>query len=283
MKIIAVDIGGTSIKSGLFTDGVLGHKRNTPNDGKLGAALLLQTTHGIIESYGSCNGIAISTAGQVDTATGTIRYANENIPQYTGTNLRQIFGDAYGVPVAVENDVNAAALGEFAFGAAKGHPDFLCLTYGTGVGGAIVLDGKIFRGIAGSAGEFGHIITHGKQGGFYEKYASTSALIGSVSLFRPDLTDGREIMKQLTDPRIKSAFDAWVDEVLFGLAGLIHIFNPGLIVLGGGIMDNHEITDAIRCRLPDYIMPSYADVSVVPAQLGNDAGLYGAYHVYNNL
>lgn len=103
--------------------------------------------------------VGVSTAGEVDAGPGVIRLS-DNIPGYTGLNPRQILEGELGLPVAVENDVNAAAAGEFAFGAARDEQDFLMVSYGTGVGGAVYTGGRLYRGRAGSAGEFGGLVTH---------------------------------------------------------------------------------------------------------------------------
>jgi len=279
MKIVSLDIGGTSIKSCLFDNEKLTDMRETNNDGKLGGEHLVKMALEIVSSYGKFNRIGISTAGQVNSDKGIIIYANENIPKYTGTDLRHIFSKEFGVEVAVENDVNAAALGEASFGAGQNSSDFLCLTYGTGIGGAIVIDKKIYKGASFSAGEFGHIITHGIKGGYYESYASTTALVKNVEAINPRLDNGRDIFANMNDDAVKSAIDDWINEILLGLASLTHIFNPSLIVLGGGVMSNAYVIASIKERLTDYIMSSYANVAVTPASLGNTAGLYGAYYL----
>ena len=152
-----------------------------------------------------------------------------------------------GLPVAVENDVNAAAAGEFAFGAARDEQDFLMVSYGTGVGGAVYIGGRLYRGRAGSAGEFGGLVTHpeavdpARQGtGSYERYASTSALVARVTALYPALTTGRDIFAHLNDPTIKKEVDAWIREVACGIISLIHAFDPALVVLGGGIITRVE-------------------------------------------
>jgi predicted NBD/HSP70 family sugar kinase len=284
MNIIALDIGGTAIKSCLFKNGELLERREFLSEAHLGGAHIIKLAFDIINSYDDFEALAISTAGQVDSKAGFISYANKNIPDYTGTNLRQIFEERLKVPVFVENDVYAAAIGENFYGAGKKSRDFLCLTYGTGIGGAIVRDGS--KGATNAAGEFGRIITNaGKHSdnlsGYYEANASVSALVSEVSAVRPELTDGRMVLANLEDNTVKLLVDKWIDEIVYGLISLIYAFNPSLIVLGGGIMSNNYVIDLIREKIKKNDMPGHANVSLVAAELGNDAGLWGMYHIAN--
>lgn len=140
MTTLVLDIGGTAIKSGLYIDGMLTDIKETPTEASQGSSHVTARAKEIIAAYQQrtpFERIGVSTAGQVNPVRGQIIYANENIPGYTGTKLKGLLEQEFNVPVAVENDVNAAAIGEFVFGAGKGRKNFVCLTYGTGVGGAI--------------------------------------------------------------------------------------------------------------------------------------------------
>lgn len=283
MNIVTIDIGGTAIKAGRFINGTLIKQHEVATMAQEGSQSVIERAKGAIAHYGKCDAIGISTAGQVDTEQGSICFANQNIPGYTGTPLKAIIQTAFGVPVAVENDVNAAAIGESLYGAAKGYKDFICLTFGTGVGGAIFINGSLYRGSRFVAGEFGHIITH--QGGLscacgakgcYEQYASVSALVRQAMQVDQTLSDGKKIFSAIHQQPIRSIVDDWIQQVGVGISSLIHVFNPESVVLGGGIMAQPYITQYLNQWIPQNVMPCYSTVSLLPAQLGNNAGLYGA-------
>ena len=287
MKILVFDIGGTAIKYGICQSGKLLSINECPTEAYKGGPHILQTICSLAEHSLPFDAIGISTAGQVNPQEGSIIYANSNIPNYTGTQFQKILQERFHVPVAVENDVNSAALGEAIFGAGKGNHSFLCLTYGTGIGGAIIENGKIYHGSSFSAGEFGAITTHAEEkltstdpfDGCYERYASATALIKMVSSVDSSLTNGRQIFANLERPEIKTVVNKWSDEIVLGLATLIHIFNPSCIILGGGIMVQPYILKQIHTRIPQMIMSSFTHVEIFSAQLGNSAGLLGAYYL----
>ena len=287
MKILVFDIGGTSIKYGHCVDNVLVEVKETPTEAQKGGRCILDKIISLVQEQEGYDAIGISTAGQVNAEEGFIIYANSNIPNYTGMQIRRELEEKFRVPVAVENDVNSAAIGEAIYGAGKDYPNFLCLTYGTGVGGAIIQDSKVYHGSSFSAAEFGAIVTHTQDkingtdfyDGCYERYASTTALVRSAMAYDPALDNGRKIFERLDDPQIQSILDHWVDEIMMGLSSLTHIFNPSCIILGGGIMVQPLILEKIRQKVSRYIMPSFAHVVIKPAELGNTAGLLGANHL----
>jgi len=280
MKTAVLDIGGTAIKSGIFENSQLHNTQETPSEAHLGGKQVLANAYKIIEDLGKVDAIGISTTGQVDVAQGMVRESG-NIPDFTGFEMRRTFYEKFGVPVYVDNDGNAATIGEAAFGAGKGVSDFLCLTYGTGIGGAIVLGGKVFTGSSFSAGEFGQLITHSSEQtepggpGYYERYASATKLVQNTNAIRPDITTGVQVFDNLSDPNVQAVVDSWIHEVMCGLAGIIHIFNPTLIVLGGGIMQAGYVLPALRAKISNYVVPGMRNVTLAPALLGNDAGLWG--------
>ena len=287
MKLLVFDIGGTEIKYALCDENfILTDKKSVPTNAHEGGRRIIERVVEIAKTFDGVDRIGISTAGQVDSEKGSIIFATDSIPGYTGTQIKQIIESELGVPCAVENDVNSAALGEAHFGAAKGESNFICLTYGTGIGGAIFIDGKLFKGCGYSAGEFGHFITHanGKSctcggNGCYEAYASSGALVRAVAEKTGRQLNGREIFAEFDNPTIRDIIDGWIDEIVVGLKSLVYIFNPSLIVAGGGIMNEEYITDEINKRLQTQLMQSFRCVEIKKARMGNDANLLGAAYI----
>lgn len=306
MRIAVLDVGGTKIKAGcvsvpeggggvaasaaqgeaLFQRAELELLAERDTEAARGGADLLERLRGLLAELRPFERIGVSTAGQVDPRGGHIHFANQNIPGYTGTPVAARLRDAFGCPCAVENDVNAAALGELKRGAGRHFADrsFLCLTYGTGIGGAIVRAGELWRGQHGAAGEFGAMLTHAEDwspedrfAGSYERLASAGALVRMAAAVDPEVGDGRTFFARLDgNAELERVLERWLRELLIGLANLIHIFNPRHLVLGGGIMQSPLLIPRIRAELEGYVMPSFLPLDVRAAELGNSAGLWGA-------
>ncbi|MFZ0577074.1 MAG: ROK family protein, partial [Psychrobacillus psychrotolerans] len=291
MNILAIDIGGTSIKLGISDEkGNIVNFQEFDSQAKMGGNHLIERIIQLVKmNYVDFQAIGISTAGQVNSKEGSIIYANDNIPNFTGMRLKSIFELNFNVPVAVENDVNAAALGEKKFGAGKRYTDFLCLTYGTGIGGAIVYNSSIYRGFNGSAAEFGHIILYpgGRKCtcgflGCYEVYGSTTALVEKALQVDHKYANGRAIFEGLErgNAELEKILNAWIMDVAYGLVSLTHIFNPPVIILGGGVMEQDKLVSLVNSKVKELVMESYSDIEIVKATLGNKAGLLGAVSLH---
>lgn len=291
MKILLIDIGGTNIKYALSTpDGVLSEKGSMPTGAKKGADKVFSNVCGLVDRFTedhALDGLAISTAGQVDADTGAIIYATEGIPGYTGYRLRDRLTELYGLKVSVENDVNCAALGEMWKREMSSH-SFIALTIGTGIGGAIVMDGSVYHGATGSAGEIGHmtLVSGGEacncgHRGCFERYASAQALEKQVRARLGDVSmaDFFERLRQ-DDKAAHEVYDTWIGYLTDGLRSLVHIFNPSTILIGGGItVQGDYLRSAIVEGLKGKIMASFAGpLSIELMELGNDANLYGALY-----
>lgn len=290
MKIVTVDIGGTAIKSGLWngTELIAGEEWDT--QASLGGIHLINRVKELIHTYSYFDAIGICTAGDVNTTDGSIYYANDNIPNYTGMPVKQLLENEFHVPVSVENDVNSAALGELWAGAGQGLSDFLCLTYGTGVGGCIIINSRVYSGSSYSAGNFGGIVIHPeiKSGtnsldGCYEHCASTTALVSRVRAVDDTLDNGRKIFDVAYRSEIKEQIDLWIDDICTGLVTLIYVFNPPRIILGGGVMAQNYVLSEVKRKVRLQLPPSLVNTDIATAKLGNTAGMIGAAKLAENL
>lgn len=287
MNILTLDIGGTAIKSAIFENGQLLDFREVVSNASLGGPQLMEQASQLVRAYQerhTIDRIGISTAGQVDPFRGCITFANSNIPGYTGTPVIDFFETRFGIPTRVDNDVHCAAFGEQYFGVAKAVDSFVCLTYGTGISGAFFVDGKLVYGTSFAAGQFGALLVHpeycGDNDNFYdcgyETYASTRALVRMAQCYDPALTDGKRIFARLEETAVRDIVDRWIDEVVLGLRSIIHILNPAMVILGGGIMEQPYLLDQIQRKLIPRLLPTCRNVLICNASLGNRAGLFGA-------
>ncbi|MGB4590298.1 MAG: ROK family protein [Clostridiaceae bacterium] len=292
MRILCADVGGTSIKLGISDEyGVITEFKEVPTESIKGGNYVMEKLIASLSEYEDFESIGISTAGQVDRLNGSIIYANENIPGYTGMQVKKILEEKFNKQVEVENDVNCAGLGEARFGSGKDFSNFLCLTYGTGIGGSIILNHEVFRGSFGLAGEFGHIVTHPDglpcncgHFGCYEVYASTTALVREAMRMDNEVVNGRVFFDKIhaNDEQMVKILDNWAKEVAYGLVSLIHIFNPQAIVLGGGILEQETALERIEYHTRKLTMDSFQQVRFIKASLGNKAGLLGASSLHLN-
>lgn len=286
MRIVGVDIGGTSIMFGVFNE--QGIKEQSwifhIKQGSSGKTILDQLIKRI-ETIGDIDAIGICVPGQVDAKTGSVIGSLVNIPQSTNLQIKAILQARLSIPVFICNDVQAAALGERRFGTAVDTANHLFIAFGTGIGGAIVRDGEIDIGENGYAGEFGHIITHanGRRcscgvNGCYEMYGSTKALVQSAMQIDTMYDNGHNIIAAYKrgHKKIQTTVDTWLNEVVAGLVSLVHIFNPTTLILGGGIMENDFLITDIQTRINGQILQAFRNVIVKRATLGNESGMYGA-------
>lgn len=297
MAIMCFDVGGTFIKYGvLHLNGNILYKDKvaTPkNNCRINILKLLSQITNEYKSKYNIQAVGISTAGQVDSSKGEIIFASDNLPDYTGTKLSEEIKYATGLESYVENDVNAAALGELWKGSGIGHENFVCMTIGTGVGGAIIINNKLYKGKGGSAGEFGHFVIS-KNGekctcsssGCFECYASTGAFIRSyakASGINEEELSGEIIMERVKKGEILAVntYNNFLDDIVTGLVSITHILDPGLIIIGGGISAAGSFFfKDINDRFQKRVMPSFARYTkIVPALLENDAGLIGACYI----
>lgn len=293
LKIAGIDIGGTMIKYGLVSlDGEISDGGEIPTEAEKGIENLFQKISDIIEMYPKKEllGIAVSGTGQIDGRIGKVIGGNDIIPGWIGTDLVKRLEDKFSLPAVLENDVNCAALGEKWLGAGKGKKDFICVTIGTGIGGGIIINDDILRGDTCVAGEFGHIqiIKNGLEcmcgkKGCYERYASATALVRIVKEKTGFKLNGKEIFtrERAGEPIFKEIVEEWIDYLTDGLSTITYIFNPSLIIIGGGITKQGDyLLNRVNKNLASKIGVNYKkNLSVKFAELGNNAGMLGAVYL----
>lgn len=305
---VGVDIGGTQIRSALVDRAgviVKHHAEQTP--GSLGREAVMQSVvhsidlmmEGAAKLGKEVRGIGIGSAGQINPVSGVVEFAVDTLPNWQGTPIRAIVGERYNnsLPVWVDNDVNALALAELHYGAGRNYSHFLCLALGTGVGGAIVESGRLMRGCFGGAGEFGHLSVD-FQGlrcscgnyGCLELYASGTGMarLARVALSEAgrhspeeiELYTARELLRDWLagEANASRTMSTVVQALGTGIAGMIHIFNPQAILLGGGVADAGEpLIAAVRKEAYRRTSARMRDAcAILPASVGNRAGVIGA-------
>ena len=254
--ILSIDIGGTAVKMGLVDRNGTIHSRHEAgvcfDDYKtpILATVKKEAQAFLLKEKAEVEGIGVSACGQIDDRTGVVIGTNGKIPGYEGSRIKDELEELFGVPVWVLNDANAAALGEAFLGGAQGAANAILLTLGTGVGGGIILNGKIFGGTLGIAGELGHFTlyqnglpcTCGKRGS-YENYAATTALVRRAKEATGETLDGRQIFARAEqgEKAMLAVLDAWIDDIAAGVTGLAHIFNPSVVLIGGGVSAQEEL------------------------------------------
>jgi glucokinase len=243
--------------------------------------------------------MVVGAPGPLNATTGTVLDA-PNLTGWKNVPVKAMLEDALGVPVRVVNDANAAALGEFYFGAGRGYTNLVYLTISTGIGGGVVVDGRLLEGASGTAGEIGHmtIDRHGPvcrcgNLGCLEAIASGTAI---ARRFQEGLAAGQQSAvtewldgraptagdvargAAMGDPLALAIFTDAAEAIGLGVVNCVHIFNPDVIALGGGVSRAGSLLfDPIRKIVECYAMAvPRADVRVVPAELGDDVGLVGA-------
>ncbi|TMR50929.1 ROK family protein [Streptococcus pseudopneumoniae] len=285
MKIIGIDIGGTTIKADLYDD--FGTSLNqfkeieTIIDYDLGTNQILNQVCDLIGEYVlnySIDGVGISTAGVVNANTGEIIYAGYTIPGYIGVNFTSEIEKRFGLSTFVENDVNCAALGELWKGQVKDKKNVVMVTIGTGIGGSIIVNGQIVNGFNYTAGEVGYIPVGNSD---WQSKASTTALIHlyQKKSLKTNQT-GRTFFTDLSsgDKVAKETFEIFVENLTKGLLTISYLLNPEILILGGGILAKKDILlPEIQSSLAKNAMDNrFLPKNVVAATLGNEAGRIGA-------
>lgn len=287
---LGIDIGGTKIAGGLVTgEGRVTLSGRCPTL-LTGGSSILEAALGLARTLREAapeppSAIGIGTGGQVDTERGVIVSATDLLPGWAGTEVKPAFEQAFGLPCFVDNDVNALAVGEARFGAGRGLQTVLYLALGTGVGGALLLGGRVHHGATWTGGEFGHLLLTTDEAAPRKTLEDWAGGPGLVQTYREmsgaglEVTGeavGKEAVRDPNGPAARAVVRT--GECLgFGLAGLANALDPDLIVIGGGLAAlGDALLDPARRILRCHALPGPARCPVVPAALGADAALIGA-------
>ncbi len=289
-----IDLGATNIKAGLILADRILAKASIPTAGFPSREGLINAISGQITqllkqagvSKKNLSGIGIGVPGPVDPLKGIVHYF-PNIKGWHNVPLKKILRKKTGLPVFIDNDANLMTLGEGRLGAAKGKKNVLGITLGTGVGGGILINGRLYRGSSLNAGEIGHIPINEEGpacacGGkaCLERYVGNKYILEKArKAFGQDIT--LEELSSLANKGNIRAVKIWRDiagHLTVCLAGVVNFFNPDTIVIGGGVAGAGRVLfEAVKQGIKERAMPTQARVvKVVKAKLGNNAGMLGA-------
>jgi glucokinase len=284
-EVAGIDLGGTNIKIGRFApDGrcIKHFSIPTPQPSTPDAVLeaIWRGLAQLVSSFDKLQAIGICTPGPAD-ATGRIARLAINLDGWQDIPVAGFLQDRTKLPVVVANDGNCAGLGEAWLGAGRGYQNIIMLTLGTGVGGAILLNGKLYTGSHGAAGELG-LITLAADGpecksgnrGSLEQHISALAVIRET---------GKEpaawaALAEAGDPQALEFWRKYGSYLGLGLTSLIYVLTPELVILGGGIAASSKFfLPAVQQEITDRVLlPSRQELKIVNAELGNQAGMLGA-------
>ena len=309
-KRIGIDVGGTNVKIALVDgEGKIIYSNSVPTYAQMGYEYTVNNIKQAIRDLmketntdaKEIEGIGFDFPGQVDYKTGVVKLA-PNIPGWVNVPIAQMIEEEFNIPTRIDNDVRCAALGELKFGAGKGCENFVCITVGTGIGSGLVINGQLVRGAANAAGEIGHIKLQMNGGpicgcgdtGCLEAFASGPSIVamaqeylkgGKSTKFREMAGADGEITPYIVakaaeagDPVAKRIFEIVGTYIGMGLVSVINLLNPEKVIIGGGVAAAGDLLLApIRKTIKERAMVVAGNsVEIVPAELGNSAGVIGA-------
>jgi glucokinase len=284
--LIGIDLGGTKIAAALATpDGKLVTDVNIPTEAQKGKEQVIdnikKAAANLIRGEKkkvTCLGIGVP--GPIEYEKGIV-IEPPNLPGWKRVNLKKILEKEFHIPIHLDNDANCAALAEAYFGAGKKARHFIYMTISTGIGGGIIIDRKLYRGAIGAAGEFGHMVIDSK--GFVcgcGNIGCLEALGSGTAIKRRAGMDAIsvELAARQGDKKAQKVIAETAHYLAIGVANLVNIFNPELVVLGGGVSKMRELLlNPIRQEFKEYALTLPAkSVKIVRAKLGAESGVLGA-------
>jgi glucokinase len=298
---ISVDIGGTQLRAALFDSEQMAPRQLNRIRTHEGDTPPLERLRGLIASVWpegeTVEAIGVAAPGPTDPYRGVILKA-PNIPGWKNLPLRQYLQDEFKTPVALGNDANLAALGEWQFGAGQGHHDLIYITISTGIGSGVIIKDQLLLGVHGLAGEVGHVTVQpegplcgcGKRG-HLEAFASGPSIarwvkeeiangVPSCLAEKKNLSAKDVTVAALENDALSLAAMARAGSYLgMAVADLLHLFNPEIVILGGGVAQSGMLLlEPMSASLKEHVISSQylTDLSLKSATLGDEAGLYGA-------
>ena len=298
-KAIGIDFGGTTIKSAVVQGGrLIEHSETSETDQHRGSQSLIEEILSGVAALRTAHpevvALGIGLPGFVDSVNGIVHELTNVVGWEEEVPLRQILRDRTGLTTIIENDAKAMAYGEFKYGAAKDCRHVLCITIGTGVGGALILDGRLYRGAQLAAGEIGHSsIDYRGTPGLYNNPGDLETFVGNHQIATraswlykvaghevpPEQCTPYDLTQAAShgDPVAKQMWENVGLELGCALVNTIWLLNPDAIVIGGGVAKAGDLLfNPIKRAIRERTLPLFHEhLRVVPAALGNEAGIIG--------
>lgn len=301
--IIGVDLGGTQLRAALADEhGTIYHETRVLTEAAAGPAAVISRVVGCIERMraalpadGELAGVGVGSPGPLDPYRGIV-FTMPNMPGWSDVPLRDILIERTGLSIELGNDANAAALGEWLYGAGKGLQHLVYVTISTGVGGGVIVGGRLLLGRYGAAAEVGHHIIDAATGASWEDLTAGTGLARIAA--EAMITDERSLLHNMATPSTVTAvevaqaaaagdplamrlLDREGELIGIGLVNMLHLYSPELILLGGGVVvHNPYLLDRARLVIRERAFEIYRDVPVQMAALGERAGLLGAVALF---
>lgn len=281
MQVLCFDIGGTDIKYGVVKDEQIIEKHKVPTESKLPKEKLeeklLNLAKEMLSKY-ECDGVGVSCAGSIDVEKGAVITPPEAIPNFRDLNFKTFFKENFNLDCVADNDVNCFGIAEATSGAGKTFKNFFTITVGTGIGGAIIINGEIWRGASYNAGEVGRMLLPKEK---FESLASVSALVRHAKELGLDVNNGLDVFKLYDENNFlaEQAIAGFYHYLAVGIANLIYTFNPEAFIIGGGITNREGFIEELNKTINRYLVDGFKNTALIKrAYYKNDGGMMGAYY-----
>lgn len=289
MKIAAFDVGGTFIKYGIIVDGEITNQGNVPTPDK-DQETFLQTIEKLLKTMQGINGIAFSLPGVMDVQRKYI-FAGGSLTYNNHTDVKE-WEKRFNLPVEIENDARCAAIAELEYGNLQGVKNGVVLTFGTGVGGGIVINGELYKGNHLIAGEVSIIFSKDKEQlgskDLFGTIGSVPNLVEKIAIAKQSSSrDGKEIFSWIAsrDPIVYPIFQQYCKDIVVQLHNIQCLLDPERICIGGGISENPIFIERIKEAQEEFYQDFpflFPRAEIVKCQYCNDANMLGAYLHYKN-